>query len=211
MSANPANKKDTSSHQRRLRRQGTCYTTTNNQSQAQKKAPKVVHQDIENLLYAMGDRPVSTDATVNALEDVLVEYITQVSYSMVNFAKSQNRTRVKLNDLAFTLRNDPAKLARFRYILEQSYRIERAKRMFDDNNDKYDGDSKNEEDADADEDEEDEGQASGGGASDKAQRANGGVVLVLVVVVVKRVNPRQMGLGKTAKEEAEKGDRKRYD
>ena len=108
-------------------------------------------KEIENMLYAMGDRPVSTEATVNALEDVLVEYISQISYSMVNFAKSQNRTRVKLNDLAFTLRNDPMKLARFRYILEQSYKIEKAKKMFDD--DKYD--NKNHEDDD-DDDEEDE-------------------------------------------------------
>lgn len=144
-----------------------------------RKRQKLFAKDIENLLYAMGDRPVSTDATVNALEDVLVEYITQVSYLMVNFAKSQNRTRVKLNDLAFTLRNDPAKLARFRYILEQSYKIERAKRMFDDNNDKYDGDSKNdqEEGDDDDEDNEDqpeaEGVASGGSTSDKMQRLNG--------------------------------------
>ena len=68
-----------------------------------RRRQRLFAKDIENLLYAMGDRPVSTEATVNALEDVLVEYISQISYSMVNFAKSQNRTRVKLNDLAFTL------------------------------------------------------------------------------------------------------------
>ena len=44
------------------------------------------------------------------------------------------------------------KLARFRYILEQSYKIEKAKKMFDD--DKYD--NKNHEDDDDDDDEEDE-------------------------------------------------------
>ena len=97
-------------------------------NQKERKRQRLFAKDIENLLYAMGDRPVSTEATVNALEDVLVEYISQISYSMVNFAKSQNRTRVKLNDLAFTLRNDPMKLARFRYILEQSYKIEKAKK-----------------------------------------------------------------------------------
>ncbi|EMG45892.1 TAF13 Transcription initiation factor TFIID subunit 13 [Candida maltosa Xu316] len=128
-----------------------------------RKRQKLFAKDIENLLYAMGDRPVSTDATVNALEDVLVEYISQLSYSMVNFAKSQNRTRVKLNDLAFSLRNDPLKLARFRYILEQSYKIEKAKRMFDDNNDKYEDDNRGDDgelDGEEDEDEQPQQQQS---------------------------------------------------
>lgn len=182
MSSNPSNKIDTPSvnSTQKTRIPATLPPITN--PKRKRKRQKLFTKDIENLLYAMGDRPVSTDATVNALEDVLVEYITQVSYLMVNFAKSQNRTRVKLNDLAFTLRNDPAKLARFRYILEQSYKIERAKRMFDDNNDKYDGDSKNNEEEDDDEDEDNddnedqpeaEGVASGGSTSDKMQRLNG--------------------------------------
>ena len=177
MSTNPSNKTESTSAEssKKSKPPATLPPITN--PKRKRKRQKLFTKDIENLLYAMGDRPVSTDATVNALEDVLVEYITQVSYSMVNFAKSQNRTRVKLNDLAFTLRNDPAKLARFRYILEQSYKIERAKRMFDDNNDKYDADSKNDEDADDDEDDDNdeakEGVENGGGTSDKLQKVNG--------------------------------------
>ena len=58
----------------------------------ERKRQRLFAKDIENLLYAMGDRPVSTEATVNALEDVLVEYISQISYSMVNFARVKSNT-----------------------------------------------------------------------------------------------------------------------
>lgn len=102
-----------------------------------RKKQRLFTKDIENLLYAMGDRPVSTDLTVNALEDILVEYLVDLSVNIHKFAKSQGRTRIKMNDLGFTLRNDPLKLARFQYIIEQSYKIERAKKMFEDKTTNY--------------------------------------------------------------------------
>ncbi|KAI3404607.1 hypothetical protein KGF56_002602 [Candida oxycetoniae] len=90
-------------------------------------------KDIENILYAMGDTPFSHESTVNAVEDILIEYIATLATQMVDRAVSQGRrNRIKLNDLAFVLRNDPLKLSRMLYILEQSHKIEKAKKMFDD-------------------------------------------------------------------------------
>ncbi|CAK9442366.1 uncharacterized protein LODBEIA_P61090 [Lodderomyces beijingensis] len=90
-------------------------------------------KDIENMLYAMGDTPFSLESTINAVEDILVEYIATLSTQMVHRAASQGRrNRIKLNDLAFVLRNDPLKLSRMLYFLEQSRKIEKAKKMFDD-------------------------------------------------------------------------------
>lgn len=96
-----------------------------------KRKRQLFTKDIENLLYAMGDRPYSLDSTVSALEDILVDFISRLSHTMVNYASSQGRNRIKLNDLAFALRNDPLKLGRMLYILEQSHKIERAKKLFD--------------------------------------------------------------------------------
>ena len=79
----------------------------------------------------MGDRPYSLDSTVSALEDILVDFISRLSHTMVNYASSQGRNRIKLNDLEFALRNDPLKLGLMLYILEQSHKIERAKKLFD--------------------------------------------------------------------------------
>ncbi|CAI5760300.1 unnamed protein product [Candida verbasci] len=121
-----------------------------------RKRQRLFTKDIENLLYAMGDKPVSTELTVNTLEDILVDYITQLSYQMLNFARTQNRTRIKLNDLAFVLRNDPLGLARFQYIMEQSYKIERAKKMFDDSTKDFKEDDFDNDDVEEDEEDQHE-------------------------------------------------------
>ncbi|KAI5959918.1 uncharacterized protein KGF55_005150 [Candida pseudojiufengensis] len=98
------------------------------------KTRKLFSKDIENLLYSMGDQPYSLDSTISTLEDLLIEFITQLSTKMVNYASSQGRNRIKLNDLAFVLRNDPLKLSRMLYILEQQQRIEKAKKLFEEDN-----------------------------------------------------------------------------
>lgn len=98
---------------------------------SKRKKRQLFTKDIENLLYAMGDRPYSLNSTVSALEDILVDFISRLSHTMVHYAASQGRNRIKLNDLAFALRNDPLKLGRMMYILEQSHKIERAKKLFD--------------------------------------------------------------------------------
>lgn len=96
-----------------------------------KRKPRLFTKDIENLLFAMGDRPALTDATVAALEDILTEYLVELCHRFQAYAHTQGRTRVKMNDLVFALRNDPLKLARLEYIVEQNDRIQRAKKMFE--------------------------------------------------------------------------------
>lgn len=82
----------------------------------------------------MGDGPVSLDTTVTCLEDCLVEYLADLCQSSLQFARSHGRSRVKIDDLHFALRNDPAKLGRVNYIRDQLAKIEKAKKMYDTNN-----------------------------------------------------------------------------
>ncbi|ABN67573.2 TFIID subunit, partial [Scheffersomyces stipitis CBS 6054] len=118
-----------------------------------KRKQRLFQKDIENLLFAMGDRPVSTDMSVLALEEILVEYLSDLCHSTMAYSRSQGRSRIKMNDLAFALRNDPLKLARFQYTIEQSYRIEKAKKMFEENTDAV-GASVGNQDSDEEEDDE---------------------------------------------------------
>ncbi|KAI5970095.1 hypothetical protein CANMA_000706 [Candida margitis] len=153
-----------------------------------KRKRQLFTKDVENLLYAMGDRPYSLDPTVSALEDILVDFISRLSHTMVHYAASQGRNRIKLNDLAFALRNDPLKLGRMLYILEQSQKIEKAKKLFDeeqggssdkkggafgkigdDDDEDDDGDGDGEDDGDGDGEGEGEGrdgEGEGGGGTD---------------------------------------------
>lgn len=82
----------------------------------------------------MGDGPISLDSTVNCLEDCLVEFLTDLSHESLQFARSHGRSRIKIDDIPFALRNDPQKLGRMNYIREQLAKIEKAKRMYDTNN-----------------------------------------------------------------------------
>lgn len=79
----------------------------------------------------MGDGPVSLDSTVNALEDCLVEYLSDMMHETSQFAKSQGRSKIKQDDLPFALRNDPMKLGRLQDIKELLNRITKARNMLD--------------------------------------------------------------------------------
>lgn len=102
-----------------------------------RRKQRLFSKDIETLLYALGDGPVSTDATINALEEILVEYLMDLCHKTLQYSKSQGRSRIKIDDIPFALRNDPLKLSRFLYILEQSSKIEKAKKMFEEKNSNY--------------------------------------------------------------------------
>lgn len=120
-----------------------------------KRKPRLFSKDIENLLFALGDRPALTDGTIAALEDVLIEYLVDLCHKFQSYAHTQGRTRVKMNDVVFALRNDPLKLARLEYIVEQNDRIQRAKKMFEAKTGSFaeiGGDKKGREDQDSDDD-----------------------------------------------------------
>lgn len=110
------------------------HNIMNNLKRKRKQA--LFTKDIDLLLYALGDAPYSLDSTVNTLEECLTDFLCNVSQSALGYAKSKNRSRIKIDDLPFTLRNDPYKLARMEYIINQSIRIENAKKIFDDDDKK---------------------------------------------------------------------------
>lgn len=77
---------------------------------------------------------MSQESTVNCLEDCLLEFLQDCSHELLQYARSQGRTRIKVDDLPFALRNDPSKLGRMHYIRESLAKITEAKKMYDPNN-----------------------------------------------------------------------------
>lgn len=63
-----------------------------------------------------------------------MEFLSDLSHESLHFARAHGRSRIKIDDLPFALRNDPQKLGRMNYIREQLSRIENAKKMYDTNN-----------------------------------------------------------------------------
>lgn len=105
-------------------------------SYKRKVRPLLFSKDIEQLLYSLGDS-YCQESTINVLEDCLVEFLADVSQKALMYAKSKNRNRIKIDDFPFSLRKDPFMLSRLEYIVNQSIRIENAKKMFDDDDKKY--------------------------------------------------------------------------
>ena len=96
-----------------------------------RKKQRLFTKDIEQLLYSLGDGPPSYEQTVNSLEEILISFLGDVCHAASAYAKSQGNSRVRVDDLPYALRNDPFKLSRMEYIINQSQRIERARKMFE--------------------------------------------------------------------------------
>ncbi|KAG7193243.1 Transcription initiation factor TFIID subunit 13 [Scheffersomyces spartinae] len=121
-----------------------------------KRKQRLFLKDVAQLLWALGDPSPSNEATITALDDILVEWVVDLCHKLQRYAKAHGRTRVKMDDVPFTLRNDPAKLARFQHLTEQIVRILEARRLFDDDkfnkdkrpHDEYDDEIGDEDDGD---------------------------------------------------------------
>lgn len=109
----------------------SSYRPTAYPQQRRRRRPRLFTKDIETLLYALGDGPYSLDSTVNCLEDCLVEYLTDIAHEAGQFARSQGRTRIKIDDLPFAFRNDPKSLGRMNDIKESIAKIQRARDILD--------------------------------------------------------------------------------
>ncbi|CAK7909240.1 transcription initiation factor TFIID subunit 13 [[Candida] anglica] len=95
-----------------------------------RRKQRLFTKDIEQLLFSLGDPSYGLEPTVNALEEVLTEFLTDLCHNTSVYARAHGRNKVKMDDFPFALRNDPLKLARIEYIIKQSQRIEKAKKMY---------------------------------------------------------------------------------
>lgn len=83
-------------------------------------------------MYGFGDDRNPSSDTVNVMEEILIEYITDVCQQAVGPSK---KTRLSIDDLRRALSNpaDAKKLARMEELLFMQEDIKRARAQFDDN------------------------------------------------------------------------------
>ncbi|CAG8451046.1 6858_t:CDS:2 [Ambispora leptoticha] len=86
-------------------------------------------KDLSQLMYGFGDVPNPAPDTVNVLEEMVIDYITDMCIKASQVAGSRNKVRVE--DFKFILRNDPKKLARVEELLYMSEDIKKARQSFD--------------------------------------------------------------------------------
>lgn len=102
------------------------------QNYKRKRKPRLFVKDIDSLLYALGDNE-SYESSINCLDDILTEFLVDLTTKSLSVAKIQNRSRIKMDDLSVALKDDPLKLSRISYIKELSQKVALAKKEFDQN------------------------------------------------------------------------------
>ncbi|KAG6814366.1 hypothetical protein H0H92_010952 [Tricholoma furcatifolium] len=89
-------------------------------------------KELRSIMYGFGDDRNPANDTVNVMEEILVEYITDVCMAAGN---SSRKTRLSIDDLRRALSRpaDAKKLARMEELLFMQEDIKRARAQFDDN------------------------------------------------------------------------------
>lgn len=100
------------------------------QNYKRKRKPRLFVKDIDSLLYALGDNE-SYESSINCLDDILTEFLVDLTAKSLSVAKIQNRSRIKMDDLSVALKDDPLKLSRISYIRDLSQKVAMAKKEYD--------------------------------------------------------------------------------
>jgi len=80
------------------------------------------------MMYGFGDDQVPFTESVDLLEDVVVEYITEMTLKAMEVGK---KGKVHVEDIVFLIRKDPKKYARVKDLLTMNEELKKARKAFD--------------------------------------------------------------------------------
>lgn len=87
---------------------------------------------VRSLLFAFGDVDSPDAETVATFDDILQDYIIDLCYEASRVSRAACRTKIKVDDFKFAMRQDTKKLARVEELLTLQKVITEAKKIFDD-------------------------------------------------------------------------------
>lgn len=79
-------------------------------------------------MFGFGDDQVPFTESVDLLEDLVVEYITEMTLKAMEVGK---RGKVHVEDIVFLIRKDPKKYARVKDLLTMNEELKKARKAFD--------------------------------------------------------------------------------
>lgn len=93
-------------------------------------------QDLQMLLYAHGDVSNSLDSTKRVLDEMVTDFIVELSFEADRAAQLASRQKVKLDDFKFACRKDPVKLGKIEEVFAKKAEIDAARKAVDMSDDK---------------------------------------------------------------------------
>lgn len=87
-------------------------------------------KELRCTLYGYGDDPNPYTETVEFLDDLVLEFITDMTQKAMEIGRSG---RVQVEDIIFLVRKQPKMYARVRDLLTMNEELKKARKAFDDN------------------------------------------------------------------------------
>lgn len=101
------------------------------ESGRKRKLSNLFTPDLPAIMYAYGDVAFPSASSVDTLQDILEEYLTDICHETYRIARSGKRAKIKIDDIKFALRNDPRVLGRVEELLVLQKSISDARKQYD--------------------------------------------------------------------------------
>jgi transcription initiation factor TFIID subunit 13 len=92
------------------------------------KRKKIFSKELRCMMYGFGDDQNPYTESVDLLEDLVVEYISEMTKKAMDIGKSG---RIIVEDIIFLIRKDPKKYSRVKELLLMSEELRKARKAFD--------------------------------------------------------------------------------
>lgn len=110
---------------------GERYYPTKSNSHFNNKRIVDFTKEIRCQLYGFGDDPNPYTETVNLVEELVIQYITDITKAALEFGRPG---KISLEDLAYVIRNDKRKATRAKELIYLDQEIKKARKGIEDVN-----------------------------------------------------------------------------
>jgi len=93
------------------------------------KKKKIFTKELRCMMYGFGDEQNPYSESVDLLEDLVIEYITEMTKKAMEVGRPG---RITVEDMIFLIRKDPKKYSRVKELLLMNEELRKARKAFDD-------------------------------------------------------------------------------
>ena len=93
------------------------------------KKKKIFTKELRCMMYGFGDEQNPYSESVDLLEDLVIEYITEMTKKAMEVGR---QGRITVEDVIFLIRKDPKKYSRVKELLLMNEELRKARKAFDD-------------------------------------------------------------------------------
>jgi len=111
-----------------LARHGSMVTVgdeVGEEDESRRILPRVFGPELRQMMYGFGDVAKPLPATIELVEEMLIEYLTALVTKSVEIANARRREKPNVSDVKFVIRKDRRRMQRVRYLLDMKAEIER--------------------------------------------------------------------------------------